>query len=178
MRTPTSDRVIIASRASRMGGGRSELCLRLRLPSWMSTLTSMGIPCSLSRMFSCGMTDNSTCSITTHNATVLRSEWILWWLQRVSTWMASWRLKHSLAPLLFMTMVPLDSYMLPESGKVALELKPLILWSTSACRLYTTARWNRISELAWERSSSNERWKKTIFCIVFSLKHYKDEIEL
>lgn len=53
-RALTMDRVLVSSLASRTGvSWAAPLCLRLRLPSRIFTDTSMGIPCSLSLMFSC-----------------------------------------------------------------------------------------------------------------------------
>lgn len=50
----TIDRVLVSSLASRTGvSWAAPLCLRLRLSPRIFTNTSMGIPCSLSLMFSC-----------------------------------------------------------------------------------------------------------------------------
>lgn len=71
---PTCDRVVIGSLGSRTGAREAELCLRLRLASWMSTDTSIGIPRSLSRIFSCGTTTSHAALRNHPQRTVLRRE--------------------------------------------------------------------------------------------------------
>lgn len=130
----TIERFPDSSSASRTGASwAGPLCLRLRLPSWIFTDTSMGIPCSLSLMFSCTgqcqSTASGTCAYNQREG-----------VERVATCMVSWRVTQFFFLWPLRVIVPLETGPFSEPPvKVALALRPFFLKSLSASREYATA---------------------------------------